>query len=106
MNLSDVPTERKPVLRLHTVLSVISSPTRWRILREMANGDQVAVVELAERLGETPAGISKHMAVFRDSGMVNLGRNRLYSLGEQFIVDKEQRTVDFGWCVLRLNAKM
>ena len=65
----------------------------------------MAVVELAERLGETATGISKHMAVLRDAGVVNLGRNRLYSLTASCILDKEHGIVDFGWCVLRLKAE-
>ena len=100
-----IPLSSKPGVPLANVLSAISSPTRWAILRELATGDQMAVVELAELLRETPTGISKHMAVLRDAGVVNLGRNRLYSLPAGCILDKEHRIVDFGWCVLRLGAE-
>lgn len=104
MSATAIPLSSKPAIPLESLLSAISSPTRWAILRELASGDQVAVVELAERLGETATGISKHMAVLRDAGVVNLGRNRLYSLPAAFLFDKDQRIVDFGWCVLRLSA--
>ena len=103
MSDCSIPLSAKPGLPLPNVLSTISSPTRWAILRELAGGDQAAVVELAERLGETATGISKHMAVLRDAGVVNLGRNRLYSLPAGCILDKGHRIVDFGWCVLRLG---
>ena len=100
-----IPLSSKPSLPLPNVLSAICSPTRWAILRELAGGDQVAVVELAERLGETATGISKHMAVLRNAGVVNVGRNRLYSLSPACKADEEQRIIDFGWCVLRLGAE-
>lgn len=99
-----LPLSAKPVLRLEQVLAVILSETRWAILRELAAGKQMAVVELAELLGQTPAGISKHMGVLRENDFVNLGRNRLYSLRPDVIVDRDSRVLDFGWCVLRLNA--
>ena len=98
-----IPVRNKPVLKLESVLAAISSPTRWAVLRELASGNPLAVVELAVVLGQTPAGMSKHMGVLRDNQVVNLGRNRLYSLPPQFILDRKQRIVDFGWGVLRLN---
>ena len=98
-----IPLSSKPSVPLPNVLSAISSATRWAILRELATGNQMAVVELAERLDETATGISKHMGVLREAGVVNLGRNRLYSLPAGCILDREHRIVDFGWCVLRLG---
>ncbi len=95
--------ERKtPKLPLPAVLSAISSPTRWMILRELAQNGQCAVVELAERLNETPTGVSKHMRVLLDAGIVDVGRNRLYSIKGEFMVDA--KTVDLGWCALRLQS--
>ena len=99
-----LPLASQPVLPLEQVLAVILSETRWAILRELAAGKQMAVVELAELLGQTPAGISKHMGVLRENNFVNLGRNRLYSLRPDVIVDRDSRVIDLGWCVLRLNA--
>ena len=99
-----LPLAAQPVLPLEQVLAVILSETRWAILRELAAGKQMAVVELAELLGQTPAGISKHMGVLRENNFVNLGRNRLYSLRPDVIVDRDSRVIDLGWCVLRLNA--
>jgi len=98
------PTSVRPVVPLESLLSAIASPTRWDILRELAGGDQCAVVELADRLGRSPTAISKHMTVLLKAKMVNLGRNRLYSIAPPFIADKEQRILDFGWCLLRLSA--
>ena len=99
-----LPLAAKPVLPLGEVLAVLWAGTRWASLRELAAGKQMAVVELAELLGQTPAGISKHMGVLRENNFVNLGRNRLYSLRPDVIVDRDSRLIDVGWWVLRPNA--
>lgn len=92
-----------PPLVLVQVLSAISSPTRWAILRELASGRSYAVIELAELLGQSSTSISKHMIVLRESGIAEVGRNRLYSIPDAFLADKEERVLDLGWCLLRLN---
>jgi hypothetical protein len=46
---------------------------------------------------------SKAMSLLRESRIVIQGRNRLYKI-PQFLADKTQRVLDFGWCLLRLNA--
>lgn len=105
--VADIPPSGapQPILSLEAVLSAIASPTRWAILRELATGDQLMVVELSDRLGATAAGMSKQMAVLRESGVVIVGRNRLYEIDPRFIADKQERILDFGWCLLRLNAR-
>jgi hypothetical protein len=44
------------------------------------------------------------MAVLRNAGIVIQGRNRLYSLAPQFIANKTERVLDFGYCMLRMNV--
>ncbi len=94
-----------PILILDRVLSAIASPIRWAILRELASGRPYAVVELAELLGQSQTSISKHMTFLRESGIAEVGRNRLYSIPDAFLADKEHRVLDFGWCLLRLNRQ-
>jgi DNA-binding transcriptional ArsR family regulator len=93
-----------PTLPLPTVLSIISSPARWRILRELASGDQLMVTEVAERTRQSKDVTSKHIAILRTAGVVTQGRNRLYQIAPQFLADKTERLVDLGYCLLRLNA--
>ena len=31
-------------------------------------------------------------------------RNRLYEIAPQFLADKANRLLDFGWCLLRMNV--
>jgi DNA-binding transcriptional ArsR family regulator len=89
---------------LEQILSIISVPARWYLLRELATGESFMVSELAERTGQSPDATSKNMSVLRNAGIVIQGRGRLYTLAPQFVVDKENRILDFGYCVLRLNV--
>jgi DNA-binding transcriptional ArsR family regulator len=91
-------------LPLEKVLTAIGSPIRWRILQQLAAGEQLMVAEIAERIGQSADNTSKQLAVLRDVGVVTAGRNRLYQLQPQFIADKTERLLDFGWCLLRMNA--
>jgi DNA-binding transcriptional ArsR family regulator len=62
------------------------------------------VIELAERTRQSADSASKQLGVLRKAGIVTAGRNRLYQLQPQFIADKAERLVDFGWCLLRMNT--
>ena len=92
-----------PANSLVDTLNAIANPIRWRILAELASGDQLMVTELAERTGQSADAISKHMAVLREAHIVVQGRNRLYQLDPRFMADKENRVLDFGYCLLRMN---
>jgi len=37
-------------------------------------------------------------------GIVTRRRNRLYQIKPQFLADRDQRIVDLGWCLLRMNT--
>jgi len=62
------------------------------------------VSELAERIGRSPDATSKNIGVLRNAGIVIQGRGRLYQIAPQFLADKENRMLDFGYCVLRMNV--
>lgn len=40
----------------------------------------------------------------RAPGIVIQGRNLLYQIAPQFLADKTERLIDFGYCLLRLNV--
>ncbi|MEN3368714.1 MAG: hypothetical protein V7609_857 [Verrucomicrobiota bacterium] len=44
------------------------------------------------------------MAVVRNAGIVIQGRNRHYQIAPQFLADKTEGVLDFGYCLLRMNA--
>jgi hypothetical protein len=48
------PADSLRTIPLAKILNVISVPTRWYLLRELASGEPLMVSELAERLGQSP----------------------------------------------------
>ena len=64
------------------VLDVIAEPTRRRILDEVRDAE-CSVSELVERVGMHQPGVSRHLKVLRDAGLVEVRRDaqrRLYRL--------------------------
>lgn len=64
------------------VLDVIAEPTRRRILDEVRRGE-CSVGDLVDRVGMHQPGISRHLKVLRDAGLVDVRRDaqrRLYRL--------------------------
>lgn len=60
----------------------LSEPMRRRILELLRDGDR-GVGELVERLGLSQPGVSKHLRVLREAGLVSVrpdGRRRWYGL--------------------------
>lgn len=94
-----------PLLPLTPILTALGGTVRWSILAELVQGESLMVVELAERLNESPSLVSKHLAVLRKAGMVESGRSGLYRLPAHFPVSSENRTIDFGHCLLRFGKE-
>ncbi len=64
------------------VLDVIAEPTRRRILDAVRGGER-SVGELVEVVGMGQPGVSRHLKVLRDAGLVDVRRDaqrRLYRL--------------------------
>src|SRR6186997_570197 len=64
------------------VLDVIAEPTRRRILDAVRTGER-SVGELVDEVGMHQPGVSRHLKILRDAGLVELRRDaqrRLYRL--------------------------
>ncbi len=64
------------------VLHVIAEPTRRRILDAVRGGER-SVTELVDAVGLHQPGVSRHLKVLRDAGLVEVRRDaqrRLYRL--------------------------
>jgi DNA-binding transcriptional ArsR family regulator len=64
------------------VFEVIAEPTRRRILDAVRESEQ-SVSELVDRVGMHQPGVSRHLKVLRDAGLVEVRRDaqrRLYRL--------------------------
>jgi DNA-binding transcriptional ArsR family regulator len=65
-----------------TVLEAIAEPTRRRIL-DAVREEELSVGELVEQVGMHQPGVSRHLKVLRDAGLVEVRRDaqrRLYRL--------------------------
>jgi DNA-binding transcriptional ArsR family regulator len=64
------------------VLDVIAEPTRRRIL-DIVRDSECSVNDLVERVGMHQPGVSRHLKVLRDAGLVDVRRDaqrRMYRL--------------------------
>ena len=64
------------------VLEAIVEPTRSRIL-DAVRTEERSVTELVERLGMSQPGVSRHLRILRDAGLVTVrsdAQRRLYGL--------------------------
>lgn len=64
------------------VLAVIAEPTRRRILDVVRDGER-SVTEIVDAVGMHQPGVSRHLKVLRDAGLVEVRRDaqrRLYRL--------------------------
>ena len=64
------------------VLEAVAEPTRRRILEVLLDGE-AAVGELVDAIGISQPGMSKHLRVLREAGLVEAraeGKRRLYAL--------------------------
>src|SRR6476661_7784490 len=71
-----------PVPAALAVLDVIAEPTRRRILDAVRDGER-SVGELVDELGMHQPGVSRHLRVLRDAGLVEVrqdAQRRLYRL--------------------------
>jgi len=65
-----------------TTFDVLAEPTRRRILDLLREGER-SVGELVERLRHSQPGVSKHLRVLREAGLVDVrqdAQRRLYGL--------------------------
>ncbi len=73
-------------------LEALADPTRRRIVELLAEGDQSAG-ELASHFRTSRPGVSRHLRVLREQGLVRArdeGRRRLYSLDPQPLADLDE----------------
>jgi predicted transcriptional regulator len=89
---------------LERLVTAISHTRRWRMLKELCLGEPRTIDELAKVGGCSYDNASKHLAQLFRAGVVVRGRGRVYELARQYLPTPGQPVVDFGHCVLRLDA--
>lgn len=74
------------------VLEVIAEPTRRRILDSVRDGER-SVGELVDTVGMHQPGVSRHLKVLRDAGLVEVRRDaqrRLYRLRPEPLMELDE----------------
>lgn len=74
------------------VLDVIAEPTRRRILDAVRGGER-SVGELVDEVGMHQPGVSRHLKVLRDAGLVEVRRDaqrRLYRLRPEPLMELDE----------------
>jgi DNA-binding transcriptional ArsR family regulator len=75
-----------------TAYAALAEPHRRRILELLREGER-SVSELVERLDLSQPGVSKHLRILRESGLVGArpeGRQRLYGLRAQPLAEVDE----------------
>jgi DNA-binding IclR family transcriptional regulator len=70
----------------------------------LADGGSLMVSEVAARTGLAPDAASKQLHRLIADGILMNPRGRLFEIKPQFLADKANRTVDFGYCLVRFGA--
>ena len=89
---------------LERLVTAISHTRRWRMLKELSIGEPRTIDEMAKVAGCSYDNASKHLAQLFRAGVVVRGRGRVYQLARQYLPTPGQPVVDFGHCLLRLDA--
>ena len=94
----------RPLPDHEKLLTAISHSGRWRMLRLLCTGEGMTVTQLADDLGISVDMSSKHLKMLKDAGLVERKRNRLYILTTAYQPVPGEPLLDYGHCVLRLDA--
>lgn len=104
MNPYELPASIQPLPDRTLLIAALNHPDRWTILKELTKGEPRMGIELAELVGKNRDAVAKQMFMLQRAGVVAHQRNRTYSLLKQYLPQPGQPIVDFGHCLLRLNA--
>ena len=93
-----------PLPDLERLITAVGHSRRWKMLKEMSCGETRTIDELAQVAGCSYDNAAKHIGRLFDAGVVVRARGRVYQIARQYLPVPGQAVVDFGHCVLRLNA--
>lgn len=83
---------------------ILGNHARWKMLRELSDGDTRTIGELAKAGDCSYDSAVKHLILMREAGLVVQGRGSLYQLPAHYRPTPGQPHVDFGHCLIRFNA--
>ena len=89
------------------VLKALAEENRLGIVRLLVR-ESLGVSEIAERLDLPEYGVSRHLRVLREAGLLEqekLGQRRIYAVSETFRqhLDENANVLDLGCCLFRFD---
>jgi hypothetical protein len=93
-----------PLPDLELLITALGHSTRWKMLKELTCGEARTIAELAAGGGCSYQSGVKHLQVLQRAGLLERGRGGVYQLVRRFLPTPGQPVVDFGHCLLRLDA--
>jgi hypothetical protein len=93
-----------PSLNLERVAGALSHVARWKMLRELSLGEPREIAELGVIAGCSYDSAIKHLGVLLKAGLVVRGRGRVFQIAKQYLASPEERILDYGYCLLRLES--
>ena len=93
-----------PLPDLKRLAKALAHVSRWKMLRELTCGESRTIAELASVADCGYENTRSHLAMLRQAGMVIQTRGRLYQLPKHHLPTPGEPVVDFGHCLLRLDA--
>jgi len=97
-------TVNTSALNFDRMVIALGHKRRWKILKELSAGEPRTISELATVAGCGYDNAAQHLKLMRDAGLVVVGRGHLYQIPKQYLPTPGQPVVDFGHCLLRLDA--
>lgn len=85
------------------VIRALSNPIRWAILRELARGEPLPVVEISRRLKVSQVTLSKHASLLHEAGLLERGYGLLYRIPKALEVPDQPLCLDVGIGIIRLD---
>lgn len=92
------------------LLQAVSDPSRWKVLKALASGNSLTVLDLAGEACRSHNQMSKHLRVLREAGALVIvdspdgdGRKAHHSVPQKFrrVDESGKPVIDYGVCVLR-----
>ncbi len=93
-----------PLPDMELLITALGHSTRWKMLKELTCGEARTIDEMAKVGGVSYDNAAKHLARLVRGGLVVRGRGRLYQIPKQYLPTPGQPVVDYGHCLLRLEA--
>ena len=94
----------RPLPDLKRTLRAINQLSRWKMLKELTCGEPRTIAELAAVGGCSYENGIKHLQVLHRAGLVERGRGGVYQLVRQYLPTPGVAVVDYGHCLLRMDA--